>query len=91
MIRAADGQITTVTDGGPLLGVLTDIHIRETTVVLAPGEAPVLFTDGLTEQPDPTREERGRRPPAPEPSQQPTPPPPPTPSCTPCSTTPPTR
>ncbi|HEY0519997.1 MAG TPA: SpoIIE family protein phosphatase, partial [Ilumatobacteraceae bacterium] len=38
---------------GTLIGVLDDIEVTATTVDLAPGDALVLYTDGVTDVPPP--------------------------------------
>jgi PAS domain S-box-containing protein len=41
--------------GGPLLGVLADLELRESEVLLRPGETLILYTDGLTDAGAPGR------------------------------------
>jgi PAS domain S-box-containing protein len=48
-ILRADGSVEFAGTPGTLLGVFTDIELTDTTVDLGPGDALVLFTDGLTE------------------------------------------
>ncbi|MCA1831261.1 MAG: SpoIIE family protein phosphatase [Actinobacteria bacterium] len=45
----ADGKVTTAGVPGMLLGLFPDPDLTDTTVDLAPGDALVLFTDGVTE------------------------------------------
>ncbi len=53
------GGVRSLDVSGPLLGVLPDAHFEATTARLAPGEALVLFTDGLTEAQDASGDELG--------------------------------
>jgi PAS domain S-box-containing protein len=48
-ILRADGTVEFAGAPGTLLGVFRDIELTDTTVDLGPGDALVLFTDGLTE------------------------------------------
>ncbi len=48
-IRRASGAVETLGAGGPLLGVLPDARFSAGTARLEPGDALVLFSDGLTE------------------------------------------
>ncbi|MDH4063779.1 MAG: SpoIIE family protein phosphatase [Acidobacteriota bacterium] len=48
-------------DGGPIVGVFTDIPYRNGTVTLAPGDRIVLFSDGVSEALDCGGEEFGDR------------------------------
>ncbi|MGH2578012.1 MAG: PP2C family protein-serine/threonine phosphatase, partial [Actinomycetota bacterium] len=48
-ILRADGSVEFAGTPGTLLGVFTDIELTDATVDLGPGDALVLFTDGLTE------------------------------------------
>ena len=45
----ADGTVRALDGGGPLLGVVPDAHFVCTQAAFAPGDALVLFSDGLTE------------------------------------------
>ncbi len=47
--RRADGSITTITLGGSLLGQLDEIEVAYRQIVLEPGDAILLFTDGVVE------------------------------------------
>jgi len=49
LILRAEGTIELVEVGGPLLGVVPEITHRDVHVTLAPGDALVCFTDGVTE------------------------------------------
>jgi len=48
-ILRADGTVEFAGTPGTLLGVFTDIEVTDATVDLRPGDALVLFTDGLTD------------------------------------------
>jgi len=48
-ILRADGTVEFAGTPGTLLGVFTDIELTDATVDLGPGDALVLFTDGLTD------------------------------------------
>ena len=48
-ILRAEGTIEAVEVGGPLLGVVPEVTHRDVHVTLAPGDALVCFTDGVTE------------------------------------------
>lgn len=45
-----DGTTRLVGEGGTLLGVLADAKFSDDSLVLAPGDALVLYTDGITER-----------------------------------------
>jgi serine phosphatase RsbU (regulator of sigma subunit) len=49
MVRRAGGAVEEIVVGGSLLGVLDDVDFASTTVTLQPGDALVLFTDGVLE------------------------------------------
>lgn len=48
LVRAGDHPVT-VGRPGSLLGVVPDTHFHDTEIELAPGDAVVLYTDGVTE------------------------------------------
>jgi sigma-B regulation protein RsbU (phosphoserine phosphatase) len=50
----AKGNVTAVGQAGSLVGVLEDIEVFESCVSLAPGDAVVVYTDGVSEGRDPT-------------------------------------
>lgn len=52
LLRTADGVVTAVGEPGMLLGVVDEPAVRDTAVSLRPGDALVLFTDGVTEARD---------------------------------------
>jgi serine phosphatase RsbU (regulator of sigma subunit) len=49
LVRRADGSVSTVGSDGPLLGVIPGAEFREAETQLAPGDAVVFYTDGLTD------------------------------------------
>jgi serine phosphatase RsbU (regulator of sigma subunit) len=49
LVLRADGRVEPVGPCGPLLGVLGEVHFTETPVVLAAGDALMLYTDGVIE------------------------------------------
>ena len=49
VLLRADGTVQEVTVPGTLVGVLAEPRFSETTVVLAPGEVCLLYSDGVTE------------------------------------------
>jgi serine phosphatase RsbU (regulator of sigma subunit) len=56
----ADGRVEALGEGGPVLGVLRAAAFVETTSTLAPGEALVLFSDGVVEARDALDQEFGQ-------------------------------
>ncbi|CUS01997.2 putative Stage II sporulation E family protein [Candidatus Promineifilum breve] len=57
--RQAEGTFSRLTLTSPLLGVLEEINVAVRTVTLLPGDALILFTDGITEAIDVDFEEFG--------------------------------
>ena len=53
------GRSEELTEGGPVVGVFSNLHYDEATVVLRPGDWLVAFTDGLTEVENSYEEEYG--------------------------------
>jgi len=53
MVVRADGEIIELPPGGMILGVLPDAPYRAGEVSLGPGDALVLYCDGVTERFDP--------------------------------------
>lgn len=49
MVLRSDGTTEAVPCTGTLLGLLEDVEFEEQSLVLAPGELALFFTDGLTE------------------------------------------
>jgi serine phosphatase RsbU (regulator of sigma subunit) len=50
VLRRADGTVATVGSPGSLIGVVADAAVSETGIALAPGDALVSYTDGVTER-----------------------------------------
>jgi serine phosphatase RsbU (regulator of sigma subunit) len=50
VLRRADGGVTTVGSPGSLIGVVADAPASEVRLPLAPGDALVFYTDGVTER-----------------------------------------
>jgi serine phosphatase RsbU (regulator of sigma subunit) len=61
MLRRASGTIESLTRTGAVLGVLDEQQFSETTITLGPGDAVVMYTDGVTEawHPHPRDEDYG--------------------------------
>lgn len=61
LIRRASGPIEPLARTGALLGVSDDLHLGEATITLGPGDAVVMYTDGVTEawHPHPRNEDYG--------------------------------
>jgi serine phosphatase RsbU (regulator of sigma subunit) len=61
MLRRASGTIESLTRTGAVLGVLDEQQFSETTITLGPGDAVVIYTDGVTEawHPHPRDEDYG--------------------------------
>jgi PAS domain S-box-containing protein len=55
MLRRADGDVRDVGAPGTLLGLLPDPQLEDERAVLAPGDALVLYTDGITDARAPER------------------------------------
>ena len=49
IVRRADGSLTTMDVTGPLVGVFSDLTIDVAEVHLAPGDAIIIYTDGVSE------------------------------------------
>ena len=49
LIRRADGTVAMIGEGGPPVGLLEDAPFERGTARLAPGDALLLYSDGLTE------------------------------------------
>jgi serine phosphatase RsbU (regulator of sigma subunit)/anti-sigma regulatory factor (Ser/Thr protein kinase) len=60
LLVRASGEVSEVGAVGTLLGVYPDPRLADRSVELAPGDALVLFTDGLDERRDPRAEPRRR-------------------------------
>jgi len=50
VLRLADGRVITVGSPGSLIGAMADAPVSETRLPLAPGDALVFYTDGVTER-----------------------------------------
>ncbi len=59
MLRRRDGSIEELSTGGIMLGILPDQPFIEGEITLEPGEALVMFTDGVTEAFNVAEEEYG--------------------------------
>ena len=55
IVLRADGSVETAGAGGTLIGLVDDPRLAETTTGLAPGDAVLLYTDGVTEAEAPRR------------------------------------
>jgi serine phosphatase RsbU (regulator of sigma subunit) len=55
VLRAATSAGGEVGEPGTLLGIVPDPHLRDETVTLRPGDAVVLYTDGITDSAAPQR------------------------------------
>ena len=55
IVLRADGSVETAGAGGTLIGLVDDPRLAETTTELAPGDAVLLYTDGVTEADAPRR------------------------------------
>ena len=62
LVLRADGAVEPVGSHGTLLGVAPDPELSDATVELAPGDALVLYTDGLTDAYAPAPDRHARRP-----------------------------
>ncbi len=61
ILLRADGAIVNLVDGGVALGVLPEAHYEERPIAIRPGDVLVMYTDGVSEAPSPTRELFGAR------------------------------
>ena len=61
LVRAG-GEISRLTAGGTVLGILEDYPYAEETVTLAPGDLVLIFSDGVSEAMDPAGEQLGEEP-----------------------------
>ena len=61
LLSHRDGELEQLSEGGGVLGVLTDQDYSQKTIPLASGDRLVLFTDGFTEAQSETGEEFGEQ------------------------------
>lgn len=59
LVRRSDGSLEWLKEGGPVLGILNSIQYGAGQFQLEPGDALVLYSDGVTEAPDLSDEEFG--------------------------------
>src|SRR3712207_7945336 len=57
LFRSTDGSIYRVGEPGRAIGVFDDANLTEQEVSLAPGDALILYTDGVVEARSPDRSE----------------------------------
>lgn len=58
-IRHGDGVLETLSEGGPVLGILKNISYQARRVTFAPGDLLLMYSDGVTEALSPQGEEYG--------------------------------
>ena len=58
-VLRAGGEVELIEPHGPILGILPDAAWHSSTLLLAPGDVVVLYSDGITESFSPTGEEFG--------------------------------
>ncbi len=61
LLRAAGGRFEYLEEGGVAFGVLPDARYEERPIALAPGDLLVLYTDGISEAPNPAGKLYGTR------------------------------
>jgi sigma-B regulation protein RsbU (phosphoserine phosphatase) len=59
MLLKADGRIEQLTEGGVALGVLPDARYEECPIAIGPGDLLVLYTDGVSEAENESKEQFG--------------------------------
>src|SRR5262249_307327 len=59
LVRAGDGGVEMLEGGGMILGILPMATYQESRAVMHSGDVLVLFSDGVTEAPNPRGEEFG--------------------------------
>jgi serine phosphatase RsbU (regulator of sigma subunit) len=57
ILLRSTGEVLSLNQAGPILGILEGTQFSDTTVPLEPGDILVLYTDGVTEQENPQEEE----------------------------------
>lgn len=50
LMHARTGDVSALTEAGPILGILPDPQYSDAVVILEPGDILTMFTDGITEQ-----------------------------------------
>jgi sigma-B regulation protein RsbU (phosphoserine phosphatase) len=58
LVRAS-GAVETLTEGGPIMGILKGVSYREARAALEPGDVLTIFSDGVSEARNPADEEFG--------------------------------
>jgi phosphoserine phosphatase RsbU/P len=61
LLIGATGEIRKLTGGGLILGILPQAVYKETAVRMEPGDLLVMYSDGVTEAPDPQGEDFGEK------------------------------
>lgn len=61
LVRAANGRIEYLEEGGVALGVLAETEYDDRPIALRPGDVLVFFTDGVSEAESPTGEHYGQQ------------------------------
>ena len=59
LLLRADGRLETLSEGGPVLGVLTDAYFARGSVELEPGDILLACSDGILESADESDQEFG--------------------------------
>jgi len=59
LLRRSSGRIEKLTRTGAALGVLEDLALSDASLILAPGDSLVIYTDGVTDALNPQGEEYG--------------------------------
>lgn len=49
LVVGQDGNVRRLTEGGLVLGFMPEVHYRQASILLAPGDVFVAYTDGITE------------------------------------------
>lgn len=57
VILRADGTVTQLTEGGPVLGILPNLEFQEFRTTVRPGDLLAIYSDGITEAATPADEE----------------------------------
>ncbi len=59
LVRRASGEIALLPRTGRFMGALENLHLAEASLTLAPGDALVIYTDGVTDALNPAGEDYG--------------------------------